>query len=141
MNVEVNYLAVLLAAVASMALGFAWYSPYVLGKQWTRERGISAENLKKAQKEMGKLYALSFVVALITAYVLSHVMSLSENFFHYPMLSTGLITAFWMWLGFVMPVQITATIFSDKKNWKLFGIDTGYQLVSLLAMGAVIGLL
>lgn len=141
MNVEVNYLAVLLAGVVSMALGFLWYSPLILGKQWMKERGFTKDSLKKAQKEMGKLYALSFVVSLITAYVLSHVMNLSEYFFHYPFLQTGLTTAFWMWLGFVMPVQLTATIFSDKKNWKLFGIDTGYQLISLIAMGVVIAVL
>ena len=139
--VEVNYLAVLIAAVVTVPLGFLWYSPYVLGKQWMRERGMTAESMKKSQSEMGKWYAVSLVVALITAYVLSHVMVLSENFFGYPMLQVGLTTAFWMWLGFVMPVQLTATIFSDKRNWTLFGIDTGYQLVSLFAMGVVIGLL
>lgn len=141
MDIDVNYLAVVVAGIVSMALGFLWYSPIVLGKQWMKERGLSSETLKKAQKEMGKLYGISFVVSLITAYVLTHVMVLSENFFHYPMLQTGLTTAFWMWLGFMMPVQVTATIFSDKKNWKLFGIDTGYQLVSLLAMGVVIAVL
>lgn len=140
MDVEVNYLAVLLAGVVSMVLGFLWYSPILLGKPWMKERGMSAESLKKSQKEMGKWYGLSFVVSLITAYVLSHVMTLSINFFQYEALSAGLTTAFWMWLGFVMPVQLTAMIFSDKKNWKLFGIDTGYQLVSLLGMGVVLGL-
>ena len=36
MGVEVNYISILLAAVASMALGFLWYGPYVLGKQWMK---------------------------------------------------------------------------------------------------------
>ncbi len=138
--IEVNYLAVLVAAVVSMAIGFLWYHPVLFGKQWMKLKGYTSESLKKVQKEMGKLYALSFVVALVTAYVLSHVMTFSENYFGYPMLQTGLTTAFWMWLGFMMPVQITATIFGDKK-WKLFAIDTGYQLVSVLAMGVVLGLM
>lgn len=138
MNVEVNYLAVLVAAVVSMVVGFIWYGP-LLGKQWMKERGLSASNMKAAQKEMGKLYGLSFVVSLITAYVLSHVFFLSQNFFDYSPLMGGLTTAFFMWLGFVMPVQVTATIFSDKKNWTLLMIDTGYQLAALLAMGVVIG--
>lgn len=138
--VEVNYLAVLLAGVASMILGFLWYSPVLLGKPWMKERGFTSESLKKAQKDMGKLYGISFVVSLLTAFVLSHVMVLSENYFHYSMLSTGLNTAFWMWLGFVMPVQVTATIFGNQ-NWKLWGIDTGYQLASLLVMAVVLALL
>lgn len=139
MEVQVNYVAVLLAGVVSMALGFLWYSPMVLGKQWMEEKGYTQESLKKAQAAMGKLYGVSFVMSLITAYVLSHVMTLSQNFLQYSTLQTGLTTAFWMWLGFMMPVQLTATIFGSKK-WKLLGIDTGYQLVSLMAMAVVIAI-
>lgn len=141
MNVDVNYLAVLLAAVVSMVLGFLWYSPILLGKPWMKERGFTPEGLKNAQKGMAKLYGISFVVSLVTAYVLAHVMALSGAFYHYPKIQTGLTTGFWVWLGFMMPIQVTATIFSDKKNWKLFAIDTGYQLVSILGMGIVISLL
>lgn len=141
MEVNVNLFAIIVAAVVSMGLGFLWYSPYVLGNQWMKERSFTKDSLKSAQKEMGKLYALSFVVSLITAYVLAHVMTLSEAFYNTPMVQTGLSSGFFMWLGFVMPVQVTSTIFSDKKNWRLFGIDTGYQLASLLVMGVVIGML
>ena len=140
MNVEVNYIAVLLASVAAMGLGFLWYSPMLLGKQWLKEKGSTKETLEKEKKEMGKWYGVSFVVSLLTAYVLSHVMSLSMNFFHYSEIQTGLTTALWMWLGFVMPVQLTATIFGNK-NFKLFGIDIGYQLATLLVMGVVIAVL
>ncbi len=139
MEITVNYLAIILAAVANMVIGFLWYSEMLLGKPWMKAMGYTKEALKAEQKKMGKFYGLSFVVAIITAFVLSHVMTMSENFFHYDMLSTGLISAFWMWLGFVMPVQLTGEIFGSK-NWKLFGINTGYQLVALLAMGVVIAL-
>jgi hypothetical protein len=140
MNVEVNYIAVLLAGVASTAVGFLWYSPFLFAKQWMKEKGYTAEHMKKEGKDMGKWYMVSSLVSLVTAYVLAHVMGLSHNFFQYPMLQTGLTTAFWMWLGFIMPTQLTATIFGGK-NFKLFGIDTGYQLASLLVMGVVLGLM
>lgn len=45
-----------------------------------------------------------------------------------------------MWLGFVMPVQVTNQIFGEKK-WTLVGIDSGYLLTSLLTMGVVIAIL
>jgi len=89
---------------------------------------------------MGKWYGISFVLSLISAYVLSHIMILSENFFGYSQLSTGLTTAFWMWLGFVMPVQLTDQIFGSKK-WKLFIINTGYQLTALLLMAVIVAIL
>lgn len=139
MGIEVNYVAVLAAAVASMALGFLWYGP-LFGKVWMKLKGYTHEGLKAEQKKMGPLYGLSFMVALITAYVLTHVMALSSNFYGYDPVTGGLTSAFWSWFGFMMPVQITATIFGDK-NWKLLGIDSGYQLASVLAMGVVIGYL
>jgi hypothetical protein len=136
-----NYIGILLAAIVSMVLGFFWYSPMLLGKPWMRERGFTADSLKKTQKEMGKLYGLSFVVSLITAYILSQVLHLSIVVNGNSGLGTGVVTGFMMWLGFMMPVQITATIFSDKKNWTLFAIDTGYQLISIIGMGIVLALL
>lgn len=140
MNVEVNYLALVIAAAVSMALGFLWYGPMLFGKPWMKLSGHTEESIKKDQSMMGKWYMVSTVLALVTAYVLAHVMALSENFYHYPAVMTGLTTGFMMWFGFMMPVQFTATMFGSKK-WKLFGIDTGYQLVSLLLMGIIIGLL
>lgn len=140
MNVEVNYLSVLLAAVASMIIGFLYYSPSVMGKPWMKEMGLTSDSLKKAQQEMGKLYGVSFVLALVSAYVLTHVMAFSLNFYGYPPVTTGLTSGFYMWLGFVMPVQATDQIFG-KKNWKLLALNTGYQLLSLLVMGTVLGYL
>lgn len=138
MDVPVNYLAVLLAGVASMAVGFAWYHPMFFGKAWMKEMGYTEKSLKAEQNKMGALYGLSLLGALIMAYVLSHVMVFSMNYFHYAPVSTGLSSAFWMWLGFVAPVQMTDVIFG-RKNWKLYKLNTGYQLTSLLVMGWVLG--
>lgn len=138
MEVPVNYLAVIIAGVVSMVIGFIWYSPFVLGKPWMKEKGYSAEALKKEQKKMGPFYGVSFLLSLIMAYTLSHVMYFGANYMQTSFQAAGLTSAFWMWFGFVMPVMATGQIFGEKK-WKLFGIDTGYQLASLLAMGAVIG--
>ena len=138
--VPINYLGVFLAAISFMVLGFLWYSPTLLGKPWMKLKGYSASTLKTEQKKMGKFYALSFILALLTAYILAHVMEFSLNYFHYPRVQTGLTSAFYMWLGFVMPVQTTTMIFGEKK-WKLLAIDTGYQLVGLMLMGTVLGML
>ncbi|OGE31658.1 hypothetical protein A2631_00735 [Candidatus Daviesbacteria bacterium RIFCSPHIGHO2_01_FULL_44_29] len=137
---NINYIAVLAAAVVSMGVGFLWYSPTLFGKAWMKLMGYTQEDLAKAKKEMGKLYALSFVATLVMAYVLTHVMILSKNFYGYSPVTTGLTTAFWSWLGFVAPVQLADELFGGKR-WKLFCLNTGYQLASLLAMGVVIGMI
>lgn len=140
MEPSVNYIAVLLAGIASMAVGFTWYSPLLFGKPWARLMGYTQESLKQAQQGMGALYGVSLLLALLTAYVLSYVVDLSQTFYSRPALVTGLTSASFMWLGFVMPVQLTAEIFGGRK-WQLFGINTGYQLASLLAAGLIIGLM
>lgn len=140
MEVVVNYVAVLLASVASMIVGFLWYSPMLFGNIWAKLKGYTSQSLKVEQKKMGKYYLISFVLALLTAYLLSHVMMMSLAFYNHGIMQTALSSAFFMWLGFVMPVQVTSQIFGEKK-WKLLLIDSGYQLVSLLFMGIVIGLM
>lgn len=139
-SVPVNYLAVFLGAVASMAVGFLWYSPILFAKAWTRLMGLNPKVLKESQKTMGGMYALSFVAAMITAYVLTHTMFLSRNFYGNSPVLTGVTTAFFVWLGFIMPVQLTDVIFGGRK-WELWFINTGYQLASVMAMGIVIGLM
>lgn len=140
MNIEVNYFAVLVAAIASMAVGFLWYGPMLFAKPWMKLMGHTKESLEKEKKNMGKTYGASFVLSLITAYMLSHVMSLSMNFFHYGAMMTGLTSGLAMWFGFIMPVQATDELFGSKKI-KLFAINTGYQLASVLAMGVVLVLM
>lgn len=123
-----------------MVVGFLWYGPYLFGKQWMALMGYTQKSMEAAKKEMGKTYAISFVASLLMAYVLSHVMTMSINFFHYEPVTTGLTSGFWMWLGFVAPVQLTEVLFGGK-NFKLYAINTGYQLVALLAMGVVLGMM
>lgn len=78
-------------------------------------------------------------MALFAAYILTHVMVFSLKFYNYGAISTGVTSALFMWFGFVMPTQVTAQIFGEKK-WKLLAIDTTHQLFSLMVMGIVLGL-
>jgi hypothetical protein len=138
--IEVNWLAILLAGVSTMVVGFLWYSPKLFGKKWMAYMGYTPESMKEGQRQMAKLYLLSFVASLVTAYILSHVIVLSQYYYEYDWVMTGLTSAFFMWLGFVAPVQLTDVLFGGKK-WGLFVINTGYQLVSLLVMGVILGYL
>lgn len=131
-----NYIALLAAGVASTVVGFLWYSPMVLGKPWMKAMGLTKEKMEGMKKGMAKTYAVSFVGGLVMAYVLSMLISLTG--------STGmnevLVLAFWAWFGFVAPVQLTEVLFGGK-SYNLYFINTGYQLVSLLAMGAVLSVM
>lgn len=129
-----------MAGIASMVVGSIWYSPLLFAKPWMKLMGYTEKSIEEAKKNMRATYGISFVLSLVTAYVLSHVVALSLNFYNYSPVSTGLTSGFWMWVGFIMPVQATEVLFGGK-SWRLFSINTGYQLASVLSMGIVIGLM
>lgn len=135
MNVHVNYLAVLLAAVASMVVGMVWYAKPVFGTKWM---GLVKLDDKKMKAKMPQATAIAFVCSLVTAYVLAHVIFLSNSFFHDTFMLDALTTAFWLWLGIAAARVITHDGF-EQRPMSLTAMTIGNQLVTLLAMAAVIG--
>ena len=51
--------------------------------------------------------------------------------------NNALSSAFFLWLGFYFPSHLGATVW-EQKSWKLFGIDAGYSLVSLLVVSLIL---
>lgn len=135
--VPINYLAVLVAAVSNMFLGFLWYGP-LFGKQWIKLMNFDKKKMEQAKKKgMGKTYVLAFVGALVMAYVLSHALIFASAYLAVTGFSAGLMAGFWNWLGFVVPVMLGMVLW-DGKPWKLYFINIGYYLVSLSVMGMIL---
>ena len=71
-DVQINYIAVIVAAGANMIIGWLWYGP-VFGKQWIRLMGFTKEQMEIAKtKGMAKSYVIALLSAFVTAYVLAH---------------------------------------------------------------------
>ena len=141
MGLSVNYLAIFIAGIVSLAIGFVWYSPALFGEPWMKAMGYSKEHIQKVKRHMIPMYFVSFILTLVMAVLLSYVMSLSLSVLGYTPLTTGLMMAFFVWLGFVIPVQASDVLFGTTKNWELFYINAGYQLVSLMAMGTILAII
>lgn len=131
----VSLLLVVISAVTAMALGFLWYSPVLFGKEWMKLMGYTEKNMEKAKKGMGGMYALSTVGALLMAFVLGYVLKIANV----PNVVIGVKVGFLMWLGFVAPVQMTEVLFGGK-SWKLYALNTSYQLASLLLMSGILSI-
>jgi hypothetical protein len=132
----INLWSVLVAAVATMVLGFLWYSPLLFARPWMVLMGYDPEDkakLAEMQQGAGKMYALSFLASLVSALVLAKIIiitTVSSALY-------GMKIGFAVWLGFVTTVQLTSVLFA-KQPTKLYLINTGYQLVCYLAMGAIL---
>jgi mannose/fructose/N-acetylgalactosamine-specific phosphotransferase system component IID len=133
----VNLWAVLGSAAATMVIGFLWYSPVLFAKPWMVAMGYDPEDKAKIaemQKSAGPMYGVSFLASMLSAFVLGKLI------FHLAISTPlyGMKVGFAVWLAFVMTVQLTDKLFGNRPL-KLFLINTGYQLVCYLAMGAILG--
>jgi len=127
----VNWLAIVLATVASMALGAAYYG--VLSAQWLAASGRTKEDIDP--KDFMP-YVWSVIVQLVMAYFLA---VLTPPLAGAMTIGHGLQIAFLMWLGFVLTSMILNHRYQGKP-WSLTIIDSGYILAALLVQGLVLGL-
>ncbi len=140
--VEVNYVTVLVAALASFAVGMLWYSPVLFGKQWMALAGITDKNMEEGKKNMARNMVLALVTSFVMAGVLYYVVSYTSAFYgdQYTMMGASLKAAVMMWVGFFATTQLGIVLW-EGKPFKLYALNTSYSLVSLLVMALVIGLL
>jgi hypothetical protein len=131
-----NVIAVIVAAVIPMVVGMLWYSPVLFAKKWMALIGKTEEEIKK--EGPGKAYALSFIASIVMAYVMAHLVTYSSTFTGSTGIAAGLETGFWSWLGFVVTTNSASVLFEFKPRG-LYFINMGYQLVSMLLMGALLG--
>lgn len=132
---NVNYWAVLVSAIASMVIGSIWYGP-LFGKLFMREMGMdqwSKEKQDKMKKSMGLSYFAQFIASLVMFYVVSGMVV----GFGKTTVGGGVLTGFIVWIGFVVPIKLGDAIWGGKKT--LFWLGIGNMLVTLLAVGAIIG--
>lgn len=135
--IEVNYLAVLVAAVAAMVLGFLWYGP-MFGKQWIAYMGWTDADMAAAKaKGMSKSYALMTISTLVMSYVLAHAVLFGTTYTQTFGVVGGLMAGFWYWLGFVAPVTLGDIIWNGKP-WGFWFITAGYYLVSIVMMSVIL---
>lgn len=133
---SLNIWAVLVSAVASMAVGSIWYGP-LFGKTFMKAMGMhewSAEKRDAMKKSMMWSYLGQFVASLVMFYVLGNLI-----FWSAPKVdvSFGMGIAFWMWLGFIVPVKFADTLWGGKRI--LFWLSIGNMLITMLLAGAIIG--
>jgi hypothetical protein len=132
----IRIVPVIAAAVVTMIIGFLWYSPPLFARPWMRAMGYDPEDktkLAEMQKGAALMYAGSFLASLASAFVLGKIIEITTV--SAPLY--GMKVGFAIWLGFVTTVQFTAFLF-ERKPFRLYAINTGYQLVCYLAMGAIL---
>lgn len=158
-----NFIAILLAAVVPMAVGFIWYNPKVLGTAWMAASGMTEEKAK--QSNMAVVFGVSFLMSLMLSFFLQsmviHQFHLASLFFKLPIedastpegalykqvmdllgsswrtFKHGAFHGFLSGLFVAMPILCTNALF-EGKGFKYIMINTGYWAITLMIMGGIL---
>lgn len=132
---DVNWLAIILATIASMALGMIWYM--TLAKQWIAATGKKEEELMGS----GGKSPSPFVFAAVCQFVMAYFISVLTP----PLMGgvvdpyNGAVVGITVWAGFIMTAMVLNHRYQNM-SWKLTLIDGGYLLGVVILQGIVIGL-
>jgi Protein of unknown function (DUF1761) len=132
--VGVNYLAVLLAAVAAWVLGAVWYMS--LSQPWLAAQGKTKADMKPPASKAAAAgpFVLVFVAELIMAWMLAGILGHLGGI----TVKNGVISGAACWFGFVLTTIAANYAFHGRKVM-LTVIDAGHWLAVLIVMGAVLG--
>lgn len=133
LHFDVSWLAVVLATVASMALGMGWYM--VLSKQWIAATGKAQEDLMGSGGSAAP-FVFAAICQLIMAYFIAILTpALMESVTAYNAILVGVH----MWFGFILTAMVLNHRYQNM-SWNLTLIDGGYLLGVVIVQGLVIGL-
>lgn len=138
MELKINILAILVAVVVNFIIGFIWYTP-LFGKAWGKEMGYDPD-MKPETSVLLKGMTFMVIGNFLFAWVFAHniaAWSFVPGMEEMGQMQSALSAAIFTWIGFYLPSHLGATVW-EKHSWKLFAINTGYHLVSLIVVALIL---
>lgn len=129
-EINVNWLAVLVAGISAFVLGGVWYSPLFMGKAWMRENNFTLADVQQGNK--AKIFGWAFLLSLVMAVNLAMFLEAPDMNLHKGVLY-GSLTGVWVFCGLAI-----VALFEHKSARYIF-INGGYCLMALALMGAILG--
>lgn len=128
---DVNWIAVIVAAVSAFVLGGLWYGP-LFGKAWQRATGLSDDQLQDGHP--AKIYGGAFIFSLLAAFVFAM------------FLGRGQSLEFAVGVGFAAGFAWVAASFGinylfERKPLSLWLVNGGYHTAQFTLYGLVLGLM
>ncbi|MDY0987134.1 hypothetical protein BSF41_12560 [Flavobacterium sp. ACN2] len=157
---QINFVALFLAAIVTLVTGFIWYSPKVFGTIWMKENNLTQEELKKGN--MLKIFGLTYIFSLMITMTLmsltihqsgaigmvggpplidsakpSFAAFMADYGMAYRTFKHGALHGFMSGLFFAFPLIGINGLF-ERKSWKYIFIHSGYWILTLTLMGGII---
>lgn len=129
-NFGVNWIAIIVAAVVAIVIGFAYYSPQAMGNRWMAYLGTSRAQLGNPEPTgMGA----GVLASLVNAWVLS-ILALNLG-------ATGIDGGFLLgvlcWFGFMATITAAEVAFL-KQPWGLWLVNNLHNLIVQIVMAVIV---
>jgi hypothetical protein len=129
---DVNWLAVIVAALAYFALGALWYSKALFAKRWISLTGVDVSN-PDATKGMAPIMLMSFIWMFITCVGLAILRSRLDLHVWQSGLKLGLLTGICFGVA-----AISISYLYEKRATGLHFINGGYTLLGNIIAAIII---
>ena len=129
-----NWLAIIIAALANMIIGFLWYGTWAFGKSWMKLSGRTMGEGFPAGP--GPLYALTAVAAVVQAITMAWLIGQTGANSG----AAGAIVGLYVGMGIVAAAMFAEVLFAGRHP-RLFAITAGYSVLALIVQGMIIGFL
>ena len=138
---SINWLAVLVAGISAFVVGGIWYSLGLFGKAWMKDNNFTEEQIKNGGNK-GKIFGWTFIFSLLMAANLGMFLAdtppeCTGNCAQKSDIAWGAIAGFLAGIWTFCAIAIHSLF--EQKPWRLILINGGYSVVSLILMGAIIG--
>ncbi len=128
---NLNWLAIIVAAVSAFILGSLWYSPLMFVKRWMKETGITEESTKNTN--MTKIFSLAFILSFIASFFLAMFIGVNAGAVF------GALAGFMAGIGWVFTFMGIIYLF-ESRSLAHFLINSLYSVAALTLMGFIIGI-
>lgn len=128
---NINWLAVIVAAISAFALGALWYSPLLFVKRWMKETGITEESAKESN--MALIFGITFILSFVAAFFLALFIGPDAGG------GFGALAGFMAGIGWIFTFMGISYVF-ERRSFAHFMINAMYSVVSLTLMGLIIGI-
>jgi len=138
MEININFPAIAVCVLISFVLSFLWYT-VLLMKPWITEMGYDP-NMRPDIKGMMKGMGVSLVGNFLFVWVLAFYLAGWKYFPNSAEMSTSsfaINSALSVWLGFIVPIHLSKVAW-ERHSWKLFFINSGYNLVSAIVVALIL---
>ena len=155
---EMNFLSIIVAAISALVVGFVWYNPKVFGNAWMKAAEMSEEQVKGGN--MAKIFGLALLFAIMLAFSLqgltihqmgafsmvggdienalpSYQAFMDDYGDAFRTYKHGALHGVLAGIFIVLPLIGTNALF-ERKGAKYIFINSGYWIVTLGIMGAII---